>query len=245
MIYREWLVMRKAILVYLAIAVGLEILVSLMGHVKTNFVQCMTGGAWFGALFASVFGVALGNSSREGARVFWVLPKARWQSALGIVAVDLIATMFVTTAIPLLIGAVDSAIAGLPGNAMQWNWDGNAAILAFGLPIGVYGWAALVGMIGRRLPYVGIAVMPVLLLWFIFATSPGTVGQLLAKVVAANPFALYIVAQSGKASAHDFKNFADTLAWLTPESGLIAMVLIALTGCVAAITMWSKTEVLA
>lgn len=245
MIYREWLVMRKAIPVYLGIVIALVILVTLAGHVKTNFVQCLTGGAWFGALFASIFGVALGNSSREGARAFWVLPKARWQSAFGIVAVDLIATVFVTAAVPLLNGAVDSAFAGFPGNSMQWNWDGNAALLAFGLPIATYGWAALIGMIGRRLPYVGIAVMPVLLLWFIFSTSPGTFGRLLSKPIAINPFALYIIEQSGKNSAHDFKNFADNLGWLTPETALIAMALIAIAGCVAAITMWSKSEVLA
>src|SRR5579862_3081120 len=108
MIYRELLVMRKAVPVYLGVVIGIFILVAFAGHTKTNFVQGMTGGAWFGALFASIFGVALGNSSREGARAFWVLPKQRWQSALGIVVVDLIATIFVTAAIPVLMGGIDS-----------------------------------------------------------------------------------------------------------------------------------------
>jgi hypothetical protein len=242
MIYREFLVMRKAVPVFLGCVAALFILVSL-SHVNTNFVQSINAGAWFGALFASIFGVALGNSSREGARVFWVLPKARWQSALGIVAIDILSTAFVVCASSVIIGGVASAFAALPGNSMHWNFSGNAALNAICLAVAVYAWSAIVGMVGRRLPYVGVSVMPVLMVWFGFAMSQGAIGEWMRKPIAANPFALYLVQQAGPAKGSDIAHMG--LTWVTPETAALSMIVIMLVGCIASIVMWSKTEVLA
>jgi hypothetical protein len=245
MIYREWLVMRKAIPVYLAIVLALFVVLTITSRASTTFVQCMNAGAWFGALFASIFGVALGNSSREGARVYWVLPTSRWQSALGIVAVDLLGTLTVTMAFSLAVGGIYSVAASMPGNSMKWIFDWNAALLMASLPVAVYAWAALIGMIGRRLAYIGIATMPVLVLWFAFAQAPGAIGKALSTPIPINPFAVYLMATSAGRHAGDHSALTAALAWVTPQTGLIALVIIMIVGCASAIAMWSKTEVLA
>lgn len=114
MIYREYLVMRKAILWLLLIFAACITLIRLTSATQhggshtngtlTQFSQLLT---WVEMIFASIFGVALGNASREPARVMWVLPRARWMSAAGMIAVDVAAFivayfgLFVAMLVPL------------------------------------------------------------------------------------------------------------------------------------------------
>ena len=251
MIYREWLVMRKAVLIFLGIVGALTLLVCWAAAAnsqkyQTSFNSMFATGAWFTALFSSIFGVALGNASREGARVFWALPKARWQSALEVVLVDIAGIAVVYAGVVLLSTAINAAVVSLyPKTSMQWNFDARLLLAGLLLPFGVYAWSALAGMIGRRVPYLGVAVYPVLMLWFALANMRGIVGQVIRFPIVINPVLVYEMQSLPTNHAKDFGTTINGLLWMTPQTGLAVMAAITIVGCAAAIALWQRSEVLA
>ena len=251
MIYREWLVMRKAVLVFLPIVGALTLLfcwAAAANHQKyhTGFISMFSTGAWFTAVFASIFGVALGNASREGARVFWVLPKSRWRSALEVVGVDVAGIAAAFVGVVLASTAINAAIVSLyPGTSMKWDFDTRLLFAVLLFPLGVYAWSALAGMIGRRVPYLGVAVFPVLMLWYVFANIGGVIGQVTRFPILANPVVAYQMQSVTANNAKAFGPLMSGLMWMTPQTGLAVMVAIAVVGCAAAIALWQRSEVLA
>jgi len=69
MIYREYLVMRKALAWFACFALALMLFVYATTvtskSVSIGYGGIANGAGWLVAIFASVFGVALGNGSRE------------------------------------------------------------------------------------------------------------------------------------------------------------------------------------
>ena len=251
MIYREWLVMRKAVLVFVGVVVALTLLFDWAGaarsHMQVTFVGMFSSAAWFTAIFASIFGVALGNGSREGARVFWILPKARWRSALEVIGVDFAGIAVAFSCVVVASVALNAVFAALyPSTAsMHWNFDWHAALAAVLMPLAVYAWSALVGMLGRRIPYVGLAVMPVLMIWFGLAQADTILGQVLRAPIATNPIVVYEMQSLPAKHDKDFGPFLNGLLWMTPDIGLAVLIAIAIVGCATAIALWQRSEVLA
>lgn len=198
MIYRELLVMRNALVRYAWILVaGVAFMLVSIALRQTEICGTTTelggwlqGSSWAAMIFAAIFGVGLGNASRDGARVFWVLPEGRLRSALGLVGVDLVAVI-----VALALGFVGSTIVFEAGFAIQHsqcvvvnNLNAPRLFLAIGFPVAVYGWSTLTGMLLRRVAYMGVVFLPLGLLWLGFSQTHGGFGAFLRSIAFANPF---------------------------------------------------------
>jgi hypothetical protein len=238
MIYREYLVMRKALAWFAAIVVAIMLIVpyardgiAVSFDNAIGFAEITNGAGWLAAIFASIFGVALGNGSREAARVLWVLPTARRQLALQVIAVDLVGT----TVAFACVFAFFPAVAWL---RFRMNLHGalSATDIAMTLAMvyGTYGWSALVGMLGRRMAYGGIIALPLLMIWMIFALSQIPVATILQSLAIANPFAVY------NAGLHAMS----PLQWLGTAWTTPVLVAIAVVTCGLAVALWQRAEVI-
>lgn len=201
MIYRQMLVMRKALLWYVGLlAAGMTFMLSsvAMGTTQvcgtsTNFAGWAMTCGYTVMLFAAIYGAGLGNASREGARVFWVLPQGRFRTALGLLGVD-IAGVIVAFGIAFLGTALFFSIA-IPMEHSDCQVISNLTLpklaLAVGFPLAVYGWSTLTGMLLRRVAYMGIVFLPVGLLWYSFSTMHNGFGALLRSIAFLNPFNMF------------------------------------------------------
>ena len=238
MIYREYLVMRKAVAWFAAIVLTLMLIIPVardgIGVDFDNaigFPEIINGAGWLAAIFASIFGVALGNGSREAARVLWVLPTARWQVALQVIAVDLAGTTVAfACASALFIGVAALRF----GMNVHGTLNAGDIAMALAMVYGTYGWSALVGMLGRRMAYAGIIALPLLMVWMIFALSQIPVATILRPLAIANPFAVY------NAGLHAMSplQWLDA-AWTTP-----VLVAIAVVTCGLAVALWQRAQVI-
>lgn len=232
MIYREYLVMRKALPLFAGIVLIIMLIVpssSNMGHV--TYAAIANGSGWLAAIFASVFGVALGNGSRDASRVLWVLPTRRWMLALQVIAVDLAGTTVAFACVYLLMltfGALHFRV--------ELSGTSSAADIAMALAMafGTYGWSALVGMLGRRIAYGGLIALPVLMIWMILALSQTAIGAMLRAPIAANPFAVY---NAGL-------NAMSPLQWLSSTWTTPVLLAIAVATCGLATALWARAEVI-
>jgi hypothetical protein len=194
MIYREYLVMRKALAWY-AGAVLVLMLINFIwpgaGNMRVSYGTMAVQSGSFAAIFAWIFGVALGNGSREAARVLWVLPSARWKMALQVIGVDL-AGITLAFACEYAAILVLLALSGLRFPAeLQGSLDLAYIVVSLALAYAVYGWSALIGMLGRRMPYCGILAAPALAIWMTVAQSPSTIGAILRAPLVTNPIAVF------------------------------------------------------
>jgi hypothetical protein len=254
MTYREFLVMRKALLWFIGCTTGLMLLMVIVqfsqyrgGNLSTDLNELHVPVAWVVTIFAAIFGVALGNASREPARVFWVLPSERWKLALQIVAVDA-AGIVVAYAGVLAAAVAFFLLAGLfePANLRgSIDWAGVARSLVF--VYAVYGWSALVGILGRRVAYCGLASLPFLLLWTMFSNVRGAFGELVRLPILVNPFSVYAMGFTlshpatdlDKPMAHSLLRLAVAGGWETP-----ILLATALLTCAIAVVLWQRAEVL-
>lgn len=232
MIYRESLVMRKALAWFAGIVLAFMLIVPATSHSNSiDYAGIANGSAWLAAIFASVFGVALGNGSREAARVLWVLPAPRWVLALQVIAVDLLGATAAFACVYVLL----LAVAGL---RFRMNPHGTLSAtdiaMALAMVYGTYGWSTLVGMLGRRMAYCGTFALPALLIWMILAQSPSAMGAMLRAPLAANPFAVYNAGLIPMPS----------LQWLGTTLATPVLTLIAVTTCGLAVALWQRAEVL-
>jgi hypothetical protein len=200
-IYREFLVMRKALLWYFGIiaAVASVFIASISWRQTLMCGQHTTVSSWLlssaatAMVFTAIFGVGLGNASREGARIFWVLPQGRLRSGLALICVDLIAGVGA-----LVITFIGSLIVMTAGIAIQHtscvvtnDLDVQKIAVAVGFPLAVYGWCTLTGMLLRRVAYMGVIFFPLGLLWLAFSQAENEVGDFLRSIAFANPFNMF------------------------------------------------------
>ena len=148
MIYREYLVIRKALAWFAGIVLAFMLVVPAAWEGNSlEYAVIANGSAWIAAIFASIFGVALGNGSREAARVLWVLPVPRWQLALQVIAVDLAGT----TAAFACVYAFILIVAGLRFHVgLHGTFSATDIAMALAMVYATYRWSALVGMLGAH-----------------------------------------------------------------------------------------------
>lgn len=251
MIYREYLVMRKALAWFVVVLFAIVAIGFISGTIRIDprgrsFNDVGDICAWLAAIFASIFRVALGNASREPARVLWVLPTARWKIALQLIVVDLggatLAFAFACAVmlLPLLAGA-----------HFKYETLGAASIprivAALTLIYATYGWSALIGMLGRRMAYSGIIALPALMMWMVMAETQGAATAILRKLVAANPFAVYVAWLNLNSWVnHKFQldPASASLQWLGSTWEAPLLLTIAVVTCGVAVILWQRAEVL-
>lgn len=248
MIYREYLVMRKALAWYAVVALAIMLSNLIMLHATDAAVDygSITGqsGA-FAAIFAWITGVALGNGSREVARVLWVLPAERWKGALQLIAVDLAAAT-VAFAFEYALMLLFSALAGLRFGTHA-SGTPNAVPIALGLTLAyaTYGWSALLGMLGRRVPYFAFIAAPALILWMTFAEAAGPIGAALRGAIVANPIAVFNTALAVSAWQHDhaaLDSASSSLQWLGTTWETPVLLAIAVATCGLAVLRWQRAQ---
>ncbi len=245
MIYREYLVMRKAIAWFAGIVLVFMLIIPAASHsdvgVEINamrYAEIANGAAWLAAIFASIFGVALGNASREAARVLWVLPAPRWKLALQVIAVDLSGATVAFACVCALYLAVARLRFG-------WNLYGTPSAtditMALATVYATYGWSALIGMLGRRMSYAGIIALPFLMIWMILAQSQSAATAILRAALAANPFAVYNAGLVAVSSAG--LDAWPSLQWLGTQA-TPALFAIAVVTCGLAVALWQRAQVI-
>lgn len=249
MIYREFLVMRKAVLWFLGSALALSLFAFGMSaacnHKTTNgsLSDLLVPVGYVVALFAAVFGVALGNASREPARVMWTLPESRLRSALGVIGVDLaglvvalfglLAVVIASVYVYALLGLADVKI------VFTLSWLTLARMLGF--VFAVYGWSALSGMCVRRVAYAGIGALPAMVLLPILAQPANAFGALMRPVTVIDPFV--VVSAFHRGSAQDLLSVWYS-SWITEQSATLILFAIALAAFAIATTLWKRAEIL-
>ena len=251
MIYREYLVMRKALAWYACIALVLELLnvrASAISEARVfDYGTIVFTSGLFAAAFAWIFGVALGNASREAARVLWVLPATRAKLALQLIAVDFVgitAAYACNCALMLLAFAVQHLRFGA-----HISGTVNAAdiVLLLTLSYATYGCSALVGMAGRRVPYCGIISAPALAIWFTLAETHAGMGAILRIPILANPFAVFntTVAISSWQEHHSAIDMvSSSLQWLGTVWETPVLIGIAVVTCAIAVMFWQRAQVI-
>jgi hypothetical protein len=231
-IYREYLVMRRAVAWFAVVLIVLICIAVVTKSVSmdspaVDFAAITQGSGWLAATFAAIFGVALGNASREAARVVWVLPASRWKLAIQIAGVDLlaIAAAYACAFAILLL----SLLAAVHFNVRSVKGTGAGdVIMALAMAYAAYGWSALIGVIGRRVGYCGIIALPALMIWMFFAPALVRSGGFLRASLFANPFVVFNAALALKSTT-----------WETP-----VLIVIAVATCAAAVALWQRAEVI-
>jgi hypothetical protein len=248
MIYREYLVMRKALVWFAGITVLIELLDLLFppkGLQKVPWDDVVVTAGVFAACFAWIFAVALGNGSRQAARVLWVLPAERRKVALQVIAVDfagIVAAFIWFCAIDVLMLAVPSEKAQLRGPL-----TGSAAAFVLTGIFAIYGWGALVGIIGRRMPYAAIIATPALAIWLTIAEQKFAISPIFRAPILANPFAVIntrTALQAWQEHHWAIDIVSRQLIWLgtTWETPVLAAITIATCGL--AILLWQRAQVI-
>jgi hypothetical protein len=246
--------MRKALAWFLGVLLALAVLLGLLARHSqsagdvTNFISVALGPV---VIFASIFGVALGNASREPARVMWVLPLERWRAAVSIIAVDAVALIVAYAGMIAIVFAclwLQTLVGGQINITWQLDWRFVLESLCF--VYAVYGWCALVGMIGRRVAYFGIASSAILTLWGAFAESSGSLGWLLRSIIVANPFSVFNSGNQLRAFAKGVRHWGthdpvtQSLIWMGSTWEIPMLIAIALATCAIAVWLWQRSEVL-
>jgi hypothetical protein len=238
MIYREYLVMRKALAWFAGVVLALMLVIPVtLFNNSIGYAEITNGAAWLAAIFASIFGVALGNGSREASRVLWVLPAPRWKLALQVIAVDLAGATVAFACVCVFFPAVAAL-------RFRLNLSGTVGAtditVALAMIYGAYGWSALIGMIGRRVAYCGLVALPALMLWMILAQAQSPVSTILRGPLIANPFAVYnaglLAVSNAGLDAWPSLQWVGA-AWITP-----ILVAIAIATCGLAVALWQRAE---
>ena len=238
MIYREYLVMRKALAWFTGLLAFLLITQFTMqkGVIRSDYTGIAVTAAWLAAIFASIFGVALGNASRDAARVLWVLPEARWKLALQLIAVDLAGTTvaFVIAFIGVRYSAELRTEPGTPPIAM-----------ALAMTYAAYGCSAFAGMIGRRMAYCGIFALPALLMWANIAQSQLALGRVLRAPIILNPFVVFntgLALRVWERRPLHSDPVTASLLWLGTTWETPVLIAIAVMTCAVAVVLWQRAE---
>jgi hypothetical protein len=197
-IYRQFLVMRKALLWCFGIIVAVAA-IFVVNIVMRETLMCGQNSSLSGLLlvasatavvFPAIYGVGLGNASREGARVFWVLPQGRLRSALALICADCLGS--IAALVVTFVGTVVIMYAGIAiqhtGCVVAKDLNPENIAVAVGFPLAVYGWTALTGMLLRRVAYMGIVFLPVGLIWLGVSHMHNDLGAFLRSIAFANPF---------------------------------------------------------
>lgn len=248
MIYREYLVMRKALAWY----AGVVLLIQLIGLLfpsksvhKVDYSDIALTAGVFAAFFAWIFAVALGNGSRGPARVLWVLPAERWKSALQVIAVDLAG---ITVALAWF-GLCDFAMLLIPSEKAQLTGALPFAQIALvaGGAFAVYGWGALVGVLGRRMPYCGIIATPALAIWLTVAEQHFAISPIFRAPILVNPFAVIntTIARNGWQQHHyPIDVVSSSLQWLGGTWQAPMLFATAAATCGLAALFWQRAQII-
>jgi hypothetical protein len=248
MMYRELLVMRKALTWYFIVVLALCIWTTLWlwaqfgpgAHSSTDLNELAGPVAWSVSVFPAIFGVALGNGSREASRVLWTLPVARWEFAVRTIAVDLGATVIAfagTFVLSLLVFAVQGLHEPLYLRGAIGLQSVTTALLFL---FAVYGWSALIGMIGRRVAYLGIAAYPFLLAWWGVSHSRGAIGEMLRVPMIVNPIAVYVT----HGDPQPLGTIGAAVASLGPAWQITTLAAIFILTSATSVYLWQRAEVL-
>jgi hypothetical protein len=249
MIYREYLVMRKALawfagLLLAGVLIGLVTGAIKLGPDHVDYAGIATLSGWLAAVFASIFGVALGNGSREVARVLWVLPAARWKLASQVISVDLAGT----TVVFAVVYAVTLFLSTLSNPYFRLEEVGRVSVIgilmSLTMAFATYGWSALAGMLGRRMPYCGLLALPALMIWMVLAQTQ-RLGPILRGPIVANPFAVFnagLTLDNWERHRFVLSPVVSSLQWLGTTWATPVLVAIFAVTCGLAVLLWQRAQ---
>jgi len=248
MIYRELLVMRKALTWYFIVVFALCVwaVFWLWSYATPGSHSSIDAGfitgpiAWSVSVFPAIFGVALGNGSREASRVLWTLHVGRWVFALRTIAVDLGATAvaFVGTfALALLVFTAEGLRQPVELRG-SFDWSSFATAMTF--LFAVYGWSSLIGMLGRRVPYLGMIAYPLLFVWWTLSHARGPIGELLRVPLILNPVAVFVVYPDRRG---ELGALGSAVVSLGPAWQFSTLAAICVLTCAISVYLWQRAEV--
>ncbi len=197
MYYKEFLLLRRALIVFFAIVLALGILQNLatLGkgrqHIDISELLLFTS-AWLAAIFGAIYGTSIGQECSDNARFALMRPISRWRSALntfgpgiGAVVLALVCSAVIFEIPSVLIGGVH-----IISNAHGYGWI--EILFPLGLALAFYAAGALASTFSRRSVGIAFFPFPIAAFLYVFSFTPGGIHQVLEKLNFINPFAYYI-----------------------------------------------------
>lgn len=255
MIYREYLVMRKILAWFIAVAVFLQLLgivLPLFGIgsapksvQKVEYNDLVATAGMFVGILAWIAGVALGNASRQPARVLWVLPADRWKLALQVIAVDFAAMIVAVVAVSLV--GMAAVLLPVMKSQLTGTLSGTDIALVLAALFATYGWGAVVGMLGRRMPYCGLLATPALAVWLFLAEQQFRISPIFRAPIIVNPFAVFntqLAITNWQQHHEALDPVTVSQLWMGTSWEMPVLVAIAVATCGVAIILWQRAQVI-
>lgn len=247
MLYKQFLLGRKAIGIYLILVllIGLAAGAALL-NVKTAAAQpplrqnLLFTLAWFAAIFAAITGSNIGSEAALTARSTLLLPRPRWRVACELLLVDF------TILVVGLIGSIVAFYA--PGyilGAGRFGLDPNLGAEDLALPIvfifSIYALSAAFSLVFRRLPHASAAVPATSVVLFLLSSGQWSVAMVFRVINIVNPFAYYIPATNLIGNPN--VSYPSVLLHLGITGDVVALILLSVIGVGAALFQWQRLEI--
>jgi len=199
MYYKEYLLLRKGILIFAGALLILALVGDVMSHSPGNHVSPMSLSKvllfflpWLVALFATIYATSIGQDSGENARLALVRPLPRPVAAGAILGMGALAVV-----VALALGTVAFYLPFVLSNGLQvidlrhsYGWLELLLPLFYGLAM--YGAASAVAVFARRTASVAFIIWPVCLVLYMFSASQGRIGDIIRDLNLINPVAYFI-----------------------------------------------------
>jgi hypothetical protein len=250
MLYKESLLLRRGILIFVGIFLVLGIASDAGNHISHSRVLIrvpeilLFSTSWLAGIFSIVYGTSLGQESGEVARLALMRPISRVRAAALALAMGAASVIIVFTLgtgaffLPYLISNGFNAFTGFT----SWNHYPIHPWLAYLLPLAfslaVYGLTAVVSVFSRRALVPALLVGPILIVIYLFNGLPG-----FAWLNAVNPLAIFI-AGSNIAVAPSFATPPDygTVGHLSPTGDAYVLACMFIVYGALAIVQWRRVE---
>jgi hypothetical protein len=203
MVYKEFLLLRRGVLLFLGIFLALGIAADASTHLAHSRVlirvteQLVFNASWITAIFAMIYGTSLGQESGEAARLALMRPISRAQAALVTLAMGAVsvAIVFIGGSIsyflPYAITNGLNAFTTFPSWGQATISLSTAALLPIGFALATYGATAAVAVISRRSLVPALLVAPVAVVIYLLSQIPGV-----QWINVMNPLAIFIAASN-------------------------------------------------
>ena len=248
MYYKEFVLLRRGLLVFFAIVLVFSITFDATMHASHDKIVyplpelTLFFMAWLVGIFAAIYGTSLGQDSGDTARLALMRPISRLRAAatvFGMGAGAVVLALFVGSAVFYLPFVVTNGFGAI---GIDRAYGAVQFLLPLSLAFAFYGVAAAASVLARRSLAVALMAWPVSAVLFMFIAQPGSLGNVMRDLNVVNPLAYYIaginVMSNPKLAHHNYGYFGD----LTPQTDAVVLFGMFLIFITIAALQWRRVE---